>query len=208
LFPYDLLDLSHHTIEFIDQIGVIAMLAKRSHKRSVIPNRAIRLSAKPLEYLWTMPSKLSQYCARVMQLIGRRDQPRRRIGGFEMFDVSAFSFQPRRLWRLVCVGATINDPRDVIAKFLPDIAQSFRAAAIFHGIVKKRANRFGFIRTVLQRDSRGAKDMCDVRNPRFLPHLITMRPRGINQRFLKLHRQLHVRYSLFGLLFTGPDAFC
>ena len=39
-----------------------------------------------------------------------------------MLDVSAFAFQPRRLWRLVCIGATINDPGHTIAKSFPDIA--------------------------------------------------------------------------------------
>src|SRR5436190_2259185 len=114
-----------------------------------------------------------------------------------MIDVSTFSFQPRRLWRLVRVGASINDPGDVIAKFLPDIAQSFRATAIFHRIMEQRADCFGFIRAVLKRDSSHAKNMRDVRNSRFLPHLITMRPRRINQPFFKFPRQLHSTISIY-----------
>ena len=43
-----------------------------------------------------------------------------------MLDVGAFSFQPRRLWRVICVSASINDPSDIIAKFLTDIAQNIR----------------------------------------------------------------------------------
>ena len=108
-----------------------------------------------------------------------------------MVDVAAFSLQPRRLWRLVCVGASINDPGDIVAKFLPDIAQSFRATAIFHRIMKQRANRFGFIRAVLECDGGYAKNMRNERNSRFLARLISMRTRRINQRFLKLLRQLH-----------------
>jgi hypothetical protein len=109
-----------------------------------------------------------------------------------MLYVGAFPFQPRRLWRLVRVGATINDPGDLITKFFPDIAQSFRAAAIFHRIVEKRADRLGFIRAVFQRDGGDAEDMRKVRNPRFLAHLITMSPRCVNQRFLELLGQLHL----------------
>ena len=109
-----------------------------------------------------------------------------------MLDVSAFSFQPRRLWRVICVSASIDDPGDIIAKFLPDIAQSFRATAIFHRIVKKRANRFGFIRAVLKRDGSHAKNMADERNSRFLARLITMQARRINQRLLKLFRHLQL----------------
>ena len=114
-----------------------------------------------------------------------------------MLDVSSFSFQPRRLWRLISIGTTVNDPGHVLAEFFPDIAQSFRPTAIFHSIMKKRADRFGFIGAVLKRDSRDAKNMRDVRNPRFLARLITMRSSRINQRFLKLRGKVHVNRSLF-----------
>ena len=105
-----------------------------------------------------------------------------------MADVPLFSFQPRRLWRFISVGATINDPRDVIAESFPDIAQSFRPAAIFHRVVKKRSDCFRFIRSVLQRDRSDAKNMSHERNSRFLAHLIAVRASRINQRFLKLLR--------------------
>ena len=108
-----------------------------------------------------------------------------------MLDVRALSFQPRRLWRLVCVGASINDLGDVVAKFVPDIARSFRATAIFHRIMKQRADSFGLIRAVLERDGSHAKNMRDERNSRFLARLISMRTRRINQCFLKLLRQFH-----------------
>ena len=97
-----------------------------------------------------------------------------------MLDVSAFSFQPRRLWRVICVSASINDPGDIIGKFLPDIAQSFRATAIFHRIVKKRADRFAFIRAVLKRDGSYTKNMADKRNSRFLARLVGMRTHRVN----------------------------
>src|SRR6476620_5077593 len=103
-----------------------------------------------------------------------------------MLNIRAFSFQPRRLWRLVCVGASINDPGDIVAKFLPDIAQALRATAIFHRIMKQRANRFSLIRAVLKRDGSHAKNMRDERDSRFLPRLISMRTPGVNQRFFKL----------------------
>src|SRR5215472_8334855 len=65
----ELLNLTHHTIQFVDEIGVIAVPAKRSHKRSVVPKSAILLSAEPLEHFKTVSSKLSQYRPRVMQFI-------------------------------------------------------------------------------------------------------------------------------------------
>ena len=105
-----------------------------------------------------------------------------------MVDVSAFAFQPRRLRRLVRVGASINDPGDILAKFFPDIAQSFRATAIFHRIMKQRADRFSLIRAVLKRDGSHAKNMRDEWNSRFLARLITMRAGRINQRLFKLLR--------------------
>src|SRR6266850_5227075 len=108
-----------------------------------------------------------------------------------MLNVIAFSFQPRRLWCLVCVGASIDDSCDVIAKFFADIAQSLRATAIFHRIMKQRADRVSLIRAVLKRDGSYAKNVRDERNSRFLARLISMRTRRINQRFLKLLRQLH-----------------
>ena len=108
-----------------------------------------------------------------------------------MLDVCAFSFQPRRLWHVICVSASINDPGDIIAKFLADIAQSFGAAAIFHRVMKQRADRFGFIRAVLKPDGSHAKNMADEGKSRFLARLMTMRARRINQPFFELLRQLH-----------------
>src|SRR6266852_5172715 len=146
---------------------MVTMPAKRSDKRAIIPKGPILFPRKALEHVQTMSSKLSEDRARVMQFIGRRYQSRRRIGILEMLEVSTFSFRPRRLWRLIGVGATVNDPADIIAKFFPDIAQSLRATAIFHRIMKQRADRFGFIRAVLKRDGSDAKNMRDVRNPGF-----------------------------------------
>src|SRR4029077_12442854 len=108
-----------------------------------------------------------------------------------MLYVSAFSFQPRRLWRLICVGASINDFGDVIAEFLPDIAQPFGAAAIFNRVMKQRANCFNFIRAIFERNGTHAENMRDERNSGFLARLITMRARGVNQCLFKFLRQLH-----------------
>ena len=108
-----------------------------------------------------------------------------------MFDVRSLSFQPGRLWHLVCVGASINDPGDVITKFFADIAQSLDATAIFHGVMEQRTGRFSLIRAVLKCDGSHAKNVRHERNSRFLAHLITMGVRCINQGFLKLLRQLH-----------------
>jgi len=52
-----------------------------------------------------------------------------------MLEVRSLSLQPLRLWRLIRIGATINDPGDIIPKFFPDIAQSFFATAIFDGVM-------------------------------------------------------------------------
>src|SRR5438045_9763868 len=108
-----------------------------------------------------------------------------------MIDVSALSLRPWWLWRLICVGASINDFGDLIAKFFADIAQSFGATAIFHGIMKQRADRFGFIRAVLKCDGSHPKNVRHERNPRFLARLITMRARRRTQPFFRLLLHLH-----------------
>ena len=71
MFSHKLLNLVYDTIEFVDEIRVIAVLPKRCHKGSVIPKGAILFSTESLENLETMPSKLSQNRTRVMQLIRR-----------------------------------------------------------------------------------------------------------------------------------------
>ena len=53
-----LLKLTHHPIQFVDEIGMIAVSAKRSHKRSVIPKRPVLLSAEPVKHFQTVPSQL------------------------------------------------------------------------------------------------------------------------------------------------------
>src|SRR5207244_13464230 len=110
---------------------MVAMLPKRGDQRAVIPKGPVLLASKPLEHFQTISSKGSQDRARVMQFIGSRHQPCRRIRILEMLEVSSFSFQPRRLWRLIGVGATVNDPADIIAKFFPDIEQSLSDTAMF-----------------------------------------------------------------------------
>src|SRR6476620_2484504 len=171
---------------------MIAMLSKRRHQCAIIPNRSILFPGKALKHFKTASSKLSQDRTSVMQLIGRGYQPRRRIRILEALDVSAFSFQPRWLWRFIGIRAAVNDSGDAFAKSFSNVVQSFLATAIFHRVVKKRADRFGFIRAVLKRDSSDTQNMCDVRNPGFLAHLISMRLGRVNQRFLKFVRQLHL----------------
>src|SRR5438105_15045250 len=96
-----------------------------------------------------------------------------------MVDVSAFALQPRWLWLLICVGASINDFGDVIAKFFADIAQPFGATAIFHGIMKQRADRVGFIGAVLKCDGSHPEDGRSDRTARLRACLISMRARLI-----------------------------
>ncbi len=69
VFSHGLLNLAHHPIQFVDEIGTIAMLTKCSHKRSVVPKRAVLFSAEPLEHLQTVPSQLGQNRPRVMQFV-------------------------------------------------------------------------------------------------------------------------------------------
>src|SRR5450759_2381025 len=133
-----------------------------------------------------------------------------------MSKVSFLSFQPRRLRDLIGICATIDDLSYIITETLSDIAQALGAAAIFHGIVEQSANGFGFIGSVLKCDCGHTKNMCDKRGPGFLSDLIAMRPRGINQRVLKLRRKLHVNWipteinfrrrvpSFFPTLFAEP----
>jgi len=71
VFSHELFNLTYDTIEFVDEIRVIAVLPKRGHKSSVIPNGAVLFSTEPLEHIKTMSPKLSQNRTRVMQLIRR-----------------------------------------------------------------------------------------------------------------------------------------
>ena len=69
VFSYELLDLTHHPIEFIDQIRVINVPAKGCDERSVIPKRPVHASAESLEHLQTVSSELGQNRTCVMQLV-------------------------------------------------------------------------------------------------------------------------------------------
>jgi hypothetical protein len=71
VFSHELLNLTYDTIEFVDEIRVIAVLPKRGDKGSVIPNGTVFFSTEPFEHFETMSSKLSQNRTRVMQLIRR-----------------------------------------------------------------------------------------------------------------------------------------
>src|SRR6266496_3226264 len=53
-------------IELADEIGMIAMLAKRGGKGAVIPKGAVFLTAEPLENFQTVSSKFSQDRTRIM----------------------------------------------------------------------------------------------------------------------------------------------
>ena len=50
---------------------MIAVLPKRGHKGSVIPNGSVLFSTKALENFETMSTKLSQNRTRIMQFIRR-----------------------------------------------------------------------------------------------------------------------------------------
>ena len=69
MFSHELLNLTHDTIEFVDEIRVIAVLPKCSNQGSVVPKGPVLFSTESFEHFQTMSSKLSQNCARVVQLI-------------------------------------------------------------------------------------------------------------------------------------------
>ena len=71
VFSYELLNLTYDTIEFVDEIRMVPVLAKCGHKGSVIPNGPVLFSTESLKHIETMSSKLRQNCTRVMQLIRR-----------------------------------------------------------------------------------------------------------------------------------------
>src|SRR4029453_13830115 len=110
--------------------------------------------------------------------------------------ISLLSFQPRRLWRLVCVGAALHDSRDVLAKLSLDITQSFRAATILNRVMQQGRDRFRFVRAVLHRDRGHTEDMRDVGDPCLFPELSAVNPRGVSQCFFELTRESHSYVSL------------
>ena len=77
-----------------------------------------------------------------------------------MRDVLFLPFPPRRLWRLIRIGAAGHDRADFFPKFLLDLALPLRSATILHCVVQERSDRLGFIRAVLQRDRGDAQEMA------------------------------------------------
>jgi hypothetical protein len=69
VFAYELFDLTNDTIQFVDEIGMIAVLPKRGHQSPIVPNGALFFSTEPLEYLQAVSPKVGQNCTRVVQLI-------------------------------------------------------------------------------------------------------------------------------------------
>src|SRR5947207_13191870 len=65
-FFHELLNLTQHPLELVDEFGMVPMLPKRGDKRPVIPTRTVRLTRKPFEHSQTDSSKPSQDRARVM----------------------------------------------------------------------------------------------------------------------------------------------
>jgi hypothetical protein len=59
-----------------------------------------------------------------------------------MCDVAFLSLAPWRFGNLVSVRAAGDDICDGLAETFSDVAQTFRASAIFHDIVEKRGNGF------------------------------------------------------------------
>src|SRR5437879_1916286 len=113
-----------------------------------------------------------------------------------MSHIGLLSFQPRRFGRLVCVSAALHDSSHVFTKLSLDIAQSPGAAAILHGIMQQRGDRFHFVSAVFHRDRTDAEDMRDVRNPRLFSELSAVNARGVSQRFFELTREPHISLSL------------
>src|SRR5205807_10168412 len=110
--------------------------------------------------------------------------------------------QPRCFWGLRCGSEALHYFRDPLARVSREVAQSLNAATIFHGTMQQRGDRFRFVCAVFHRDRTDAKDMRDVRNPCFFPELSTVNPRGVNQCFFELRRELHRYVSLARSMMT------
>jgi hypothetical protein len=96
---------------------------------------------------------------------------------------------------LISVSTTFHDSRDILAKLSLDIAQPFRAAAIFHGIVQQRRDCFCFVCAIFHRNRSDTEDMCDVRDPGLFPQLSAVNPCGVSQRLFELTRESHSYFS-------------
>ena len=59
-----------------------------------------------------------------------------------MRDIGFFSRKPRRLWKLVRVGATINDRGHTFAKALLNLLSHYRSALVFDHVVEQSGDRF------------------------------------------------------------------
>ena len=59
LHAHKLFYLSNDAIDLLDEINMIAVLAKRGGKRAIIPKSAVLFPAEPFEHFGPMPSQVS-----------------------------------------------------------------------------------------------------------------------------------------------------
>jgi hypothetical protein len=93
---------------------------------------------------------------------------------------------------LIRVRATLHNSGNLFSEFALDIAQPFCAAAVFHGIMQQRSDRFRLVRAVLHCDRGDPEDVRNIGYPGFLSEFAAMNSRGVYQSSFKLARESHV----------------
>lgn len=121
-------DLSDRAVELVDQAGVEPVdRAVDVEKGSVVPERAVPTADDPIEHLDTVRAQVHQDQARVVELVGDRDQERVRRDPAEAGDVALLPLPPRQLRLLGDVRAREHDRRDVLPEPLADAVETRQA---------------------------------------------------------------------------------
>ena len=86
-------------------------------------------------------------------------------------DVRLLALSPRRLRRLVGVGARLHDVGDAAAEELTDAPECPVAALVLDGVVQQRGDRLVLVAAVLEDERRDAHEVRDIRDLRALSTL-------------------------------------
>src|SRR4030095_572276 len=121
--------LGQSAIELLHQ-RLNTFTGKRVHERTIVPKSALFTSVESRPESFSFLAIIHQDRTHIVQFVRSRHEFRRHRRVPNVSHIGFLSFQPRRLWRLVCIGTTLHDSRNVFTKLSLDIAQSFRAATI------------------------------------------------------------------------------
>src|SRR5580700_8371606 len=138
-----------------DAVGFLSL--EFVYQGAVVPQRALAFSLKPFPDLFSEFTIVGENRAGVVQLVGRRYQPRVRVGSAEMLEVRLFALAPRRLGSSKHVTAALHDMRHTLAETATDLVKHGDASAVFGDIVKERGDGEIFVASGLKHQTRNTE---------------------------------------------------